>query len=821
MCPASDERNGSVFATLTRADRKGADMRVPLSWVREYTPLDATTDEIVAALNRLGLEVEHVDEPGREIVGVTTAKILEIAPIPKKDRVRLATVDVGGDVTTVVCGAPNIEVGQTVPIAREGATLPGGFTLSRKSFGGGVFSDGMLCSARELGLGDDHSGILVLDSTTELGADIRDVLGLNDTILELDITPNRPDAMGVVGVARELAAAFGLPLHAPAPEPRTEASVTNDVTIAVEAPDRCPRFLARTARVAMGESPAWMQQRLIKAGMRPISNVVDVTNYVMLELCRPTHAYDRALLAGPGFVVRLADEGETLTTLDGVTRTCTHEDLLICDAARVPQALAGVMGGATSEVHDGTTEIVLEVAHFERMGVAKTSKRHKLRSEASARFERGTDPNGVDVGAARVMELLAEVAGAEVSPNVVDHYPVPVERARVTVRTSKVNAVLGTELADTEVIDALAPLGIEVSGAGDAIETVVPTFRPDLEREIDLVEEVARRIGFERIGRTVPKSKDQVGGLNRRQLDVRRAADTLVGNGYSEAITIPLVAPTDLERVGAPIERLVRASNPLRAEESVLRTRILPGLLRALAHNHSHGQTDIALFEIGAVFLAPTDASLLPDEPLHLGAVRAGTIARRPVESDRAVDVYDMVDTVRALVSSLGRGDAVLEPVTVPGFHGARSAQVSVNDVAIGTVGEIDPEVIDALGLSRPVVALELDLGALLDQPSADQQFDGLSRFPASNIDLAFVLDESVAAASVMRTLRAAVGELAESVTVFDEYRDDRLGAGKRSLAFALRFRAPDRTLTDDEVTEARQRAIDATIAAHGASLRA
>lgn len=796
-------------------------MRVPLSWVREYVPLDAPTDEVVAALNQLGLEVDAVDEPGREIVGVQAAKILEIGPIPKKDRVRLATVDLGGDVTTVVCGAPNIEVGQTVPLAREGATLPGGFTLTRKGFGGGIFSDGMLCSARELGLGDDHSGILVLDPATELGTDVRDVLGLDDTILELAITPNRPDAMGIVGVARELAAYFGLPLASPAPDPGTDAGVTNDVTIVVEAPDRCPRFLARTARVTMGESPAWMQQRLVKAGMRPISNVVDVTNYVMLELCRPTHAYDRGLLAGPGFVIRLAADGEEVTTLDGVTRTCTHEDLLICDAARVPQALAGVMGGADSEVHAGTTDVVVEVAQFERMGIARTSKRHKLRSEASARFERGTDPNGVDVGAARVVELLGEVAAAAVSPTVVDHYPAPVERARITVRTSKVNAVLGTELTDTEVLDALAPLGIEVRGGGDAIEAIAPTFRPDLEREIDLVEEVARRIGFQRIGRTVPKSKDQVGGLTRRQREVRLAADALVGAGYSEAITLPLVAPADLERAGAPVDRLVRAANPLRAEESVLRTRTVPGLLRAVAHNHSHGRRDVALFEIGAVFLAPTDGALLPDEPLHLGAVRAGQVHRRPVEPDRDVDVYDAVGALRAVTDALGLADVRIEATTVTGFHAARAAQVLVDGAPAGVVGEVDPDVLDALGLVRPVVAVELDLGVLLAGARRDGQFVAPSRFPASSIDLAFALPVEVPAAAVVTTLRDAVGELAESVEVFDDYRDERLGAEQRSLAFALSFRAPDRTLTDEEVAALRATAIDAVTAAHAATLRA
>src|SRR6478609_12230398 len=483
-------------------------MRAPLSWIRDFTPVDAPVADVVSAFNQLGLEVEGVEQPGEDITGVIAAQVLDVVQHPNADKLSLVDIATGDGVTRVVCGAPNVVAGMVVPYAPSGATLPGPeggrFTLERRKIRGEV-SDGMLCSAKELGLGDDHSGILGLDVGTELGRDVREVLGLDDVIFDLAITPNRPDAMCIVGVARELAAHFSLDFVLPDPIALADGAVRSDISVVVDDAARCPRYLGRVARVTMGPSPAWMAQRLVKAGMRPISNVVDVTNYVLLERNQPLHAFDLSRLAGRGIVVRLADEGETMSTLDDVERTLTGEDLLICDAERAPQAIAGIMGGSTSEDDAATTEILLESAYFERMGIARSSKRLKLRSESSARFERGIDPNAIAVNAERAMELLVEVAGAQVAPDAVDEYPAPVERARIRLRASRVNAVLGTDLDAADVWDSLAPLGIElddadldVDGGGDEVLAIVPTFRPDLDREIDLVEEVARRIGFDR-----------------------------------------------------------------------------------------------------------------------------------------------------------------------------------------------------------------------------------------------------------------------------------------------------------------------------------
>ena len=793
-------------------------MRAPLSWIRDFTPVDAPVDELVHALNQLGLEVDAVEEPGREVRGVRVARILDVVAHPNADKLRLADVDFGDGQTRVVCGAPNIEPGMVVPFAPSGAELPGGFRLERRKIRGEV-SDGMLCSAKELGLGDDHVGILVLDPAAELGADVRGVLGLDDVVFDLAITPNRPDAMCIVGVARELAAHFGLPLTVVDPDVPRDPSVGGPVPVAIEDPDRCPRYLAWTAAVTLGPAPAWMQQRLVKAGVRSINNVVDVTNYVLLERNQPLHAFDLDRLAGPGIVVRGAAAGERITTLDGVERTLDPADLLICDGDRAPQAVAGIMGGGDAEVSETTTRILLEAAYFERMGIARSSKRLKLRSESSARFERGIDPDGVASAAARAMALLVEVADARVAPQAVDEYPRPAARPRIHLRTSKVNGVLGTTLTDSEVVAALTPLGIELQGSGDAFEAVPPSFRPDLEREIDLVEEVARRVGFDAIGRTVPKPEHQVGGLSRGQHDRRIAADALVGAGLAEAVTIPLVSPEAAARYSA--ETPVHVANPLRAEESVLRPTLLAGLVSVAAHNIARGRPDVALFELGRVFAAPESRDALPQERESVAGVIVGTLRRAPVESDRPVDVYDAVDAVRTVIDALGTADVQLVSTAVPGFDPAASARVVAGDVEVGVVGVLAPAALAAESVPGPAVGFALDLDALVDAPRRDRQFRRPSPYPPSVIDLAFVVDDAVPAAAVAATLQAAGDGLLEDVHCFDEFRGDRFGPGRRSLAFALRYRAPDRTLTDAEVLDLRAAGIAAVAAAHGAELRA
>jgi phenylalanyl-tRNA synthetase beta chain len=808
-------------------------VKAPLSWLRDFAPIEGSALDLADRLNGIGLIVEGIAAPGRDIAGVRTVKVLAVEKHPDADRLALVDVDPGdGNPVRVVCGAHNYVVGDIVPWAPPGAELPGGFTLERRRIRK-QWSDGMLCAPDELGLSDDHSGIMILAPGTPLGEDLRTVLDLDDIVFDLEITPNRPDAMSIAGVARDLAAALGVPFSLPRPAAPGVIDL-DPATLVVEAPDRCPRYVARTGRVAVGPSPGWMAQRLTKAGMRPISNVVDVTNYVMLERGQPLHAFDLSLLGGRGIVVRLAAEGEKISTLDKVERVLTSTDLLICDANRAPQAIAGVMGAGDSEVSDSTTELLLESAYFTGEGILRTSKRLALRTESSARFERGVDPNGTATAADRAWELFNEVASGEPAVGTLDEYPTPVEPIRVTLRTARVNEVLGTDLDTATIRGHLEPIGFAVpegataDGHGGVVEYVVPTYRPDCEREIDLIEEVARHHGYNNIARTLPRTKEPSGGLTAVQRGRRAARDALLGTGLSEAYTFSLVAPADLAAAGLPAEG-IELENPLRAEESLLRPAVLPGLLRAAAFNAGHGLPDVGLFEIGHVFLPPPPGQTLPDEREHLAVVMAGTVFRLPHEPDRPVDGHDAVGRLETLAEALALADWSLQPGDAAGFAPGRAAIVVVDGTAVGAVGEVDPAVRSRLGLSGPgarggpdvpVAALEVNLSRLLDATRKERRSVTPSRYPASTIDLAFALDESVPAGAAQRTLASAAGDLLEDIRLFDVFRSDALGPNKKSLAFGLRFRAPDRTLTDEEVGGLRRGCIDAMAKEHGASLR-
>lgn len=794
-------------------------MRVSLSWLREFTPVEGDAAAIADALNQIGLIVDAVDEPGREIAGVVAARVLEVADHPDADKLTLVDIDHGAGQTRVVCGARNLGSGDVVPYAPPGATLPGGFILEKRKIRGQV-SDGMLCSARELGIGEDHEGILHLDASAELGADAREVLGLDDVVFELDITPNRPDAMSIVGVARDLAALTGAPFEVPEPSVTGGGrAAAEECTVEIVDLDRCPRYLAMTGSVEMGTSPEWLRGRLTLAGMRPISSVVDVTNYVLLERGQPLHAFDHDRLGGGGIRVRVARDGERMTTLDGVEREFTAEDLLICDADDVPHAIAGVMGGLHSEVGTATTRLLLESAYFSPAGILQTSKRLGLRSEASARFERGVDPNGIEVSARRAWELFEQVAEGTAGSGAVDEYPRPVEREQIALRPRRVNEVLGTELKASEITGYLEALEMEVDGDDPRLTVSVPTFRPDLAREIDLVEEVARLHGYNNVERTVPRPAAQVGALTPDQRRRRVAFDALVGAGLDEAMTLSLVAPSDLEAAGYPAVG-IEVENPLRSEESLLRPAVLPGLLRSVAFNASHGIADTGLFEVGTVFQAPRDGEVLPDEHEHLAVTLSGVRARHPHEPDRPVDVHDAVGVVEIVVEALELDAWQLDPAPRPGFHPGRCAVLYVDGEEAGAVGEISPQVIDALELPEPTVGLEVDLGRLIRARRRERWYRPPSRFPSSSIDLAFVVERSVPAAVVRTTLVDAGGDLLERVELFDVFESETLGPDRVSLAYRLRFRAGDRTLTDEEVGELRQQCIDAVSRSHGAELR-
>ena len=773
-------------------------MRAPLSWIREFAPVEGEPAALAAALSSLGLVVEGVQMVGEGLDQVVVARVLATRAHPRADRVQLVDVDAGdGSSLQVVCGAFNFGSGDLVPLARPGTRLPGGMEIGRRKVRG-EWSDGMLCSAAELGLGEDHSGILVLPPQARAGAPLADALGIAaDVVFDLEVTPNRPDALSVAGVARDLAARLGVPFAVPEPPP-LPGGEPGKVSIAVEAEDLCPRFTAtRLEGVHVGPSPSWMATRLTLAGMRPINNVVDVSNYVMLELGQPNHPYDLDRLGGGGLLVRRGRPDEVVVTLDDVERRVGPDDCLICDADGAPVGIGGIMGGVSSEIADTTATVLLEAASFAPLAVARTSARLGLRTEASVRFERGVDPEATLTSVARFCQLAAEVdAGAAVGAAVDLRGSLP-ERARVVVRTDRVNAILGTALGPDDVSGYLEPIGFPCEPAGDGSFTVaIPSWRPDCEREIDVIEEVGRHHGYDRITRTLPLTTAVGGGLTPYQRDRRTVRSVLAGLGLSEAWSNSFLTPEDLARAGLPSEA-VEVENPLVQEESALRTSLLPGLLRALVTNASHRNPDVRLFEIGHVFLPSPTGDERPPEPEHLAVVLAG----RP--APEATRVW----TVLADALGLDEPDTVASPA--PGLHPTRSAHIRRGEWVLGALGEIDPDVLAAQGLEAPVAWVEVDLGTLLTLPRRPRVHRPVSRYPSADVDLAFVADEGVAVGSFLEALRQAGGELLEDAWLFDVFRGPQLGKGRRSLAFRVRFSALDHTLTEDELAALRARCIE------------
>jgi phenylalanyl-tRNA synthetase beta chain len=784
-------------------------MKVLLSWLREFAPFGDDVDQLADAMTALGMEVAGLERVGEPVPGVIVGRVVETRRHPRAERVHEVFVDAGYSAPVHVwCGAFNMQAGELVPLATVGTTMRDGRTIERREILGRA-SEGMLCSARELGLGEDAAGILILPPDLEIGADVFRALGVApDVVFDLDPSRNRPDAYGHLGVARDLAAHLGLPFDVADPE---LGATSPERRAPVEILDRdvCGRFVSVVlSGVEVRPSAPWMQVRLTHAGMRPINNVVDVSNYVMLELNEPNHAYDLAKLGGGGFRIRRARDDETLVTLDDIERRFTTADLLICDAEDRPIGIAGVMGGAGAEIGPLTTVVALEMAWFDPISIASTSARLGLRSEASARFERGRDPYGIDRAVARFAELLRETSPAlVVREGLVDaRGDLPPEQRSITVRVAAVNRLLGTSLVTSDLHRLLDPIRFTVTTTDrdDVVDVALPSWRPDATAEVDVIEEVARHVGYESLGRTVPKSTIH-GRLSAEQVRRRLVRDVLAGAGASEAMPNPFLAPGDLERAGLPTLYL-EIANPLVTEERVLRTSLRPGLLRTVAYNESHRNANVALYEIGHVY--PPGDGELPDEREDLCVVLAGD------EAPAAVEVW------HELVGALHLAErSDLRAAEAPGLHLTRTAVLTLDGAAVGHVGEIDPGVLEAFDVEERVALLELSLTALLTVEPEIPQLRPVSRFPSSDIDLAFAVDDQVAAAEVTAALRAATGDLLVDLSLFDVYRGEALGAGRRSLAYRLRLQAADRTLTDAEVGEVRERCI-AAVAGAGGTLR-
>ncbi|WP_134653236.1 phenylalanine--tRNA ligase subunit beta [Streptomyces sp. H23] len=836
-------------------------MRVPLSWLREYVDLPATETgrDVQAKLISAGLEVETVEHLGADLKGpLVVGQVLTIEELEGfKKPIRFCTVNVGqangtGEPQEIVCGARNFAVGDKVVVVLPGATLPGGFSISaRKTYG--KVSHGMICSSDELGMGDDGThGIIVLPPETEVGKDAIELLELVDEVLDIAVTANRGDCLSIRGVAREAAIAYGLPLRDPAlldvPAPNAYG-----YPVKIADPTGCDRFTARTVTGLSAEarSPIWLQRRLQKVGMRPISLAVDVTNYVMMELGQPLHAYDRSLVQGT-IGVRRAEEGEKIVTLDGVERKLHAEDLVITDD-RGPIGLAGVMGGANTEIADhgdaekATSDVVIEAAHFDQVAIARTARRHKLSSEASRRFERGVDPQAAAAAAQRTVDLLVLLAGGTAESGVTEISAPPVPHT-ITVAADHPDRVAGVTYGRETVVRRLQEVGCDVYGQDELIVTV-PSWRPDLDDINDLAEEVIRLEGYENLPSTLPRPPAGR-GLTARQRLHRRVGRALAGAGYVEALNYPFVGEQVFDQLGLdaddPARRVVKLVNPLSDEEPALRTSLLPGLLGALRRNDGRGAHDLALFETGLVFLprdeqrvaahlpvdrrpsaddlAALDAAL-PDQPRHVAVVLAG--AREQAGwwgKGRPADWADAVEAARTVAREAGAELGVRKGQYGP-WHPGRCAELFVTvdgeERVIGHAGELHPRVLKALGLPARTCAMELDLDAVERVGDDTPQAPGISTFPVATQDVALVVEEFVPAAEVEAALREGAGELLESIRLFDVYDNaEQLGEGRKSLAYALRFRAGDRTLTVDEASAARDAAVALAGERVGAVLR-
>jgi phenylalanyl-tRNA synthetase beta chain len=812
-------------------------MRVPLSWLGEWVTLpdDVSLESVHESLVRVGFEEEDVHL--FEVTGpVVVGQVLSIEPEPQTNgkTINWCQVDVGeAEPRGIVCGAHNFTVGDKVVVTLPGAVLPGPFPIAARTTYGHT-SDGMIASARELGLGEEHDGILRLAALglddAPVGADAIHLLGLDDAAVEINVTPDRGYAFSIRGVAREYSHSTGAEFRDPAlavtpVEPVEIFPVTVDDVAPIRGTVGSRAFATRTVRGVdvTRPTPPWMVARLKLAGVRSISLPVDITNYVMFELGQPTHAYDLGTLQG-GFVVRRAVAGEKLETLDGVVRTLSPEDLLITDDSG-PIGLAGVMGGATTEISDGTTDVLVEAANFDPVSIARSARRHKLPSEASKRFERGVDPTLGPIAAQRVVDLLVEFAGgtADTLGSVLDEYPAPTP---ISFSPSRPAAVIGVDYSETEVHDSLVLIGCEVQPAGDGTWFVTPpAWRPDLTDPLTLVEEVARIVGYDRIPSVLPIAPPGR-GLTRAQSARRRAAATLAAAGATEVLAYPFTSSAMVERF-SPGEPAMKLANPLDPQNGLLRRSLLPGLIEIARRNLSRGMTDLALFEVGTVFLPeagvvpgtesipfgaarPDDATLaelnagIPPQHWHVGGLFLGdALAKQPGVAAVPASLTDALDAVRQLSLALAV-DIRVSTGSHPALHPGRTAHLSVGDHVVGVAGELLPSLAHELDLPRVVALVELDLDALIDLGALQAAPTPIGTLPAATQDLSLVVPRETPAGEVLAAVVAGAGALLEDARLVDDYRGTGLPDGRKSLTFALRFRAPDRTLTAAEASEAK-----------------
>jgi len=800
-------------------------VRVSINWLKEFVDIPVTSAELADRLTLAGVAVDRIDKPSAGVTGVVTGRVVEVRPHPNADRLLIAAVDIGGEILQIVTGAANFKVGDVVPVAPVGATLAGDLAIRRAKFRG-VESWGMMCAADELGIGDDHEGILILPSDTPVGVAAGPILGLDDEILELDLTPNRGDCLSVLGVAREVATLLGKPLKRRKPAfPELDLQAQRMVRVDIEDPRLCSRYVARVlVDVRVGPSPLWMQTRLFTAGVRPISNIVDVTNYVMLELGQPQHAFDYDAVHNAHVIVRRARPGETLVTLDGNERSLAPDMLLITDP-RTVIGVAGVMGGLDSEVTADTRRVLLESACFNPVSIRRTSRALGLRSEASIRFEKGVDPEGCLKAADRALELMQIIGAGHAAAGAVDVYPDPYTPRTLIVRPERVEEILGLAVPAKTIRDILERLEFAPRETGGRFLVRVPSHRTDVFREIDLIEEVARIHGYHRIPDTLPFGVTVPGVRTKAQVLESRLRELLVACGLTEVITYTFTNRKVFDRLRlpgtSPLRRTVPLRNPLNEDQTEMRTLLYPSLLDVLARNYQRRNTNAALFEIGRVY-HPRDNAPLPEEGLRLAAALMGRTPAGWRRKDEPLDFFFLKGVLESVAREIG-----LETLTFtaeqdePSFHPGRTARLRAGEANLGIIGELHPEVLEAYDLPPGVVVTEIDLDLVLAVDKKTPTFVPLPRFPSVERDLALVIRKDIPAREVMALIRKAGGELLRELRLFDVYEGRQIREGYRNLGFSLVFRAEDRTLTDEEVGRYLEAIIRTLEDTYGAQLRA
>ncbi|MDR2156804.1 MAG: phenylalanine--tRNA ligase subunit beta [Clostridiales Family XIII bacterium] len=821
-------------------------MLVPITWLKEYTDIE---EDAVAFAERMilsGSNIETVKTFGEDVMGVVIGRVLSVERHADSDHLLICRVDVGtaagGDAIQIVTGAPNVSPGIVAPVALHGAVLPGGVKIRRGKLRG-VMSEGMLCSAEELGFDDKvtplsgKNGIWILPDEFEVGADASEALGLRETVVDFEITPNRPDCLSILGMAREAAAVFGGALRYPNAKADADGgkAASDFIKVEIARPDLCGRYVARIAeQIVVRESPWWLQRRLMFAGMRPINNIVDITNYVMLEYGHPIHAFDVRTIAGGVIIVDTAKDGETFVTLDNTVRTLSGDMLLINDREK-GVGIAGVMGGLNSEIETDTETILVEAANFNSASIRRTSKALGIRSEASSRFEKGVSAELSGAAADRVCALIAETGAGRIVGGAVDNYPGKAERKPVSVRVARVNALLGTALARNEMANMLKRLEMEVAAAENVLRVIPPHVRVDLCEEVDFIEEIGRMYGYDRLGVTL--HKDSVEAEQSRSWRLRELArDVLTGAGLCEIQTYSFVSPGGVDRIALPPDsdrrNFVRLINPLGEENSVMRTALLPNMLDILSGNFSRSNAAVRLFEIGNTFLnAERDA--LPKERISLSIGGYGSWG-----------FFELKGVIETLLERFGIGGATFESVSDTGtYHPGRCARISIPHAdaggseavcrsgqpkteagaqpgEVGLMGEIHPDVRAAFDIGTEAWGAEIDLEYLIGRANPVRRYTPLERYPAVVRDVSLLTADEVTVGAVERIIRRTGGKLLEQVRLFDVYRGKQIPEGMKSLSFSLTYRASDRTLTDEEVAKTHEKILGAIAENTGAGLR-